>query len=43
MDSGLDIYGLLERSMIAPKVEPGMHHIHGLRWLLECPLLNSRV
>ena len=39
----LGIYGLLEDSMIVPKLDPGVHNLHGPRWLLEWQLLSSRV
>ena len=28
--------------MIVPKLEHGVHHLHGLRWLLEWEKLRSR-
>jgi len=34
VDNELGIYGLLEGSVIVPKLEPGVHHLHGLKWLL---------
>jgi len=38
----MGIYGLLEGNVIVPKLEPGVHHFHGPRWLLEWQLSSSR-
>ena len=40
VDNGLGIYDLLEGSVIVPKLEPDVHHLHGRRWLLGWLLLR---
>jgi len=42
VDIGLGIYYTLEDSVIVLKLEPGVHHLHGPRWLLEWQFLSSR-
>lgn len=43
MDSAFGIYGMLEGSVIVPKLEPGVQHLDGLRWFLEWQRKSLRV